>query len=605
MRILLICLDNNFGTLSHGVLSVADALYSKGNVVKVIGSRKNMLRLVTSKQLMKIVDSFNPGIIGLSAMTFSDYYIALACNFLKNYFPDIPIISGGYHSLVEQEKILFKNQKLDFVFYGEAEDYFPRFINQLENEQVNFSEIKGLIYRRGIQIIKNELPEPADFSQINPYRAYRLLSQEIFKEKPTKKRSFTWEFVNIADPIFSFLLARGCPYRCSFCQLYPKNPFAKMRYLPLERFREQLEYALKYNSKIKSIFIHDSAFNLNKNWAYKIMDVIEEYDQIVEWACQIRPNLVTEEFVARLHKKGCTVVNMYIESGTDRVRNKILHKQVTNKQIRIAFRLVKKYGLYFRTNLIIGNPTESEKELNKGIRFLNSLEPDYATFPILEFYPGTRLWNKYESKLSFKKYSDLLHLNHFIGSKLRPFNNKKTYLGEIKPERLYKIFHFLHNHFVNFATLCRSLIRLKDKSLLVIQSSIPIWGGIHSDFARMVQYLDYYELDHGIKSMDLLYQKNLEVDELFLSKKVHKIVISKLPFTLKINHKLWQKLAANNYDTIVVPVTGIKIGGITRFISYAMKLRAKRLFVVDIRKRIIYQYNLRSKVLSQVVFKRN
>lgn len=576
---------------SYGILSLSDALTSKGHNVKIIGTRNGLNHLLTepahTKRFKKVIKKFEPEIIGFSTMTPDADQIAIFSTYLKQHFPDIPIICGGYHTLIYKEKVLEENDYLDFVFYGEAEEYFHRFLIKLEKGDHNYESIKGLIYRKNGSIIINELPEPYDFNHIIPIRAFNLTSKKIWETyKPEKYVSFTPMF----QPNISVLLSRGCPYNCTFCQLFPSNPYSRMRYLLPEKFKLQLEYIMgNYNPR--SLFIHDSSFDLNKEWAYEIMQIIEENKKIIEWACYLRPNQVNEEFIVKMKEARCSTALLYLEGGTERIRNNILKKKVTDAEVKRAFSLTKQYGLFTKTNLILGCPTETEEEFRAGIEFLKTLDPDSVSFPLLTIIPGTQLWEEYKDKMIVKRFSDF-DVGNTPDNILR--DDLKIHFSEIPPKVLVGQKRALNIHFGSFAALSREKIHVKGKSILIIQS------GIGNDLLQVVATLFNEFLNYNPKNIDLLLQRNIELDKHIVTSDINRIPIDVIPTDLETNHILWNTLEKNKYNIMIAPINDQTFGLIQKISDIGGRLGVRRVFMMDCKRSILYEFDVKFKSLSQI-----
>lgn len=62
------------------------------------------------------MSDFSPGLIGLSTLTAAAARIGSVVAALKERFPAIPIVLGGYHTLVFRERILTEYPGIDYVF---------------------------------------------------------------------------------------------------------------------------------------------------------------------------------------------------------------------------------------------------------------------------------------------------------------------------------------------------------------------------------------------------------------------------------------------------------------------------------------------------------
>lgn len=85
----------------------------------------------------------------------------------------------------------------------------------------------------------------------------------------------------------------------------------------------------------------DDHFALSKEW---LEDFSTEYklEIAVPFTCNVRADSVDEERVKLLKESGCRLVHFGIETGNEELRNVLLRKNISNRQIENAVGLLKK-----------------------------------------------------------------------------------------------------------------------------------------------------------------------------------------------------------------------------------------------------------------------
>jgi len=124
----------------------------------------------------------------------------------------------------------------------------------------------------------------------------------------------------------------------------------------------------------------------------------------------------------------------------------IIKKGTTKKQIENTFNLCNKIGIETLGHFMIGNPNETEKDILNTLDFSKKLNPTYASFDILIYYPKTI---KNKSKIPKNK---LNHLHKF----------------------LFKEFYLRPNYILLTALKTKTFTQLVNK----IKSSIQLWKKI-------------------------------------------------------------------------------------------------------------------------------
>ena len=102
-----------------------------------------------------------------------------------------------------------------------------------------------------------------------------------------------------------------------------------------------------------------------------------------------RVDTVTEAKVRMLKAMGCRTFAMGVESGSERLRKKILFRNISNEEIIESFRLVKSFGIRVSAYNMIGFPTETRAEIFETIAINKKIGADAFSVTILEPYKGT------------------------------------------------------------------------------------------------------------------------------------------------------------------------------------------------------------------------
>ena len=112
--------------------------------------------------------------------------------------------------------------------------------------------------------------------------------------------------------------------------------------------------------------------------------------------CQSRLDTFSEEKTKLLAEMGCRAISIGLEHGSEKIRKELLKKNITNKQVLNAIKVISKYNFSITVNNIIGFPDETREnifetiELNKKI---NAIMGGKHTVNVFTFIPfsGTEL----------------------------------------------------------------------------------------------------------------------------------------------------------------------------------------------------------------------
>lgn len=383
--------------------------------------------------------------------TFIKDSIRLA-SIIKEKRPNSKILFAGPHPTVMPDDTL-KYKEIDAICIGEGEET----ILELVKNKCSFKDIKGIWYKKNNDIIKNPPREPIEDLDKLPFP-----TRSLFDIKKYQEHWFQLDSVGTNIKGFNIISSRGCPYKCTYCQPTLETIFGKkIRKRRPKNIVDEIEY-LKDKYKINAFMFQDDTLIFDKKWVEGICDEILKRGLKLIWGCNVRANLVSEDLFIKMKKAGLRKVFMGIESGSQRVLDEVYDKRITLKQVKDAARILKKIGLKIQGYFMIGAPTETEKEIEKTIRFARSLPIDEATFSITTPLPKTYLYEKTKGLISkkiedFDYYKESVY-KHNISAKRLDFLKKKALLTfYLSPKHIFST----AKAFLTPAALKKSLAKLK------------------------------------------------------------------------------------------------------------------------------------------------
>ncbi len=354
-----------------GVMSIAGMLKAHGHKVDLLifdEHRKNYLDMI---------DAFNPDLVGFSFMTGNRKWVYSTVKEVKQRF-NKPIIFGGVHPTLFPEDIDFSC--VDFVCIGEGEYPVLELMNKLQENQ-DCSNIENLWVKHNGSIIKNPL---------------RNLIED-FDSLPLPYRKIYYKYKFIRDlPIKRFITGVGCPFNCTFCH----NPLARqifegkgrhVRKKSPERVIEEIKL-IKDNYVLKRVHFSADLFVLDKKWLKDFLELYRSHINI-PFSCNIRIDMADEEMIKDMHNAKCWGISFGIESGSDRIRNGILKKNLKREDTITNAAVIKKYGIKLNIPNLMGLPEETIGEAFETIRINQEIKADYIRANVLVPYPKTEIVN--------------------------------------------------------------------------------------------------------------------------------------------------------------------------------------------------------------------
>ncbi len=104
------------------------------------------------QEARNILKELSPDIVGLSVTTAKVGSALKISSLCKKNYPDCYVIWGGPHPTIQPEQVL-QYKEVDFVIRGEGEKTIVELIQTIKSHSLDFSQIKGLSYKKDGKII--------------------------------------------------------------------------------------------------------------------------------------------------------------------------------------------------------------------------------------------------------------------------------------------------------------------------------------------------------------------------------------------------------------------------------------------------------------------
>jgi radical SAM superfamily enzyme YgiQ (UPF0313 family) len=355
-----------------GIGHIAAALAHASCKVKIIDV------LDPESDIESAVKTFKPHYVGISQRNIDDLRITDCRVFADDVVPivrkvrslcDATVILGGSgYSLFPKE--LLKITGADFGIQGEGEKALPELIRALSEKAV-FSDIAGLVYRRGRAIVVNKK---------------KMLAPRDIPPAMRPPRLAKWYLTQ--SSMLNIQTQRGCPFTCCYCT-YPIIEGRKVRRRDYKEIACELLQAKKRGCRY--FFIVDSIFNTSALHVTRFCEEILACHLNVSWGCFLRPRGLPAKLMGLMARAGCR----HIEFGSDSFCDSVLKaygKHFSFDDIYTSNERAGNAHIHCAHFLIMGGPGESEKSLCESFSNSKRLRKT-AFFPFvgMRIYSGTAL----------------------------------------------------------------------------------------------------------------------------------------------------------------------------------------------------------------------
>jgi len=331
---------------------------------------------VTLGDIQERLARSRPAVVGLTTTTPTMAPVIEIAALVKRHAPETLLIAGGAHVSVLPEESL-RRSEIDIVVRGEGEVTTEEILSRRDRPGET-EATTGISFRRGGHVIHNpdrELFQPLDAL---PFPARHLLPMDRYR---------TNNYLEAYGNRFTSIMAsRGCPYHCKFCGHDTIFKHLLRKRNPVRVVDEIDEVRGRYGVDV--FMFDDSTFTVNPDLVEGICREVLARRLKIKWGCMGRANLADERLYRIMKQAGCVLIFYGVESGDPDIL-KWLRKEITPDMVRRAVKVVKAVGIPVNTSFILGLPGETKETIERTIRFVLELDPDYATFSLATPYPGT------------------------------------------------------------------------------------------------------------------------------------------------------------------------------------------------------------------------
>lgn len=391
-----------FGAVSEplGLAYIAGYLEKASVPVRIIDAPAEHM---SAEQVVSGILSGKEDIVGINILTTTFNVVKDLCQRIKIAIPQCCIVLGGPHSTVLPERTLEEIPEADIACIGEGEITMAAIVQCVDDDDIN--HIEGICYRRKGRIQRNpDRPFIRDLDEIPPPARHLL---------PMDRYHLTASRVSGDSFCPTIIVARGCPFKCSYCSRTFGRTF---RAHSTKRIISEIKELID-TYQIQQINIEADTLTVKKTFLKDLCHALigNKIHRKISWTCESRVDTIDAEMLKLMRRAGCWQISYGVETGSQRLLN-LINKGVTLSQVESAFQMTKKSGISIRGFFMLGLPTETRAESMETIAFAKKIDPLWAQFTITVPYPGTQMFDELDREGKIQTY-DWSHYNTWSGWK--------------------------------------------------------------------------------------------------------------------------------------------------------------------------------------------
>lgn len=292
---------------------------------------------------------------------------------VKQVLPEVVVIVGGPEVSYETETFIKENQAVDYVVMGEGEEVLPNLLTFL-NRQDEMSIPAGVSCRSEEGIFTGALQVIEELGSL-PF-GYTNDDMEYLKDK-----------------IIYYESSRGCPFSCQYCL---SSVAAGVRFLPVERVCEDLDFFIRHN--VKQVKFVDRTFNAKKEHYLPIIRFLATQGCRTNFHFEIAADLLDDETIEAL--LAAPPDRFQLEVGIQSTHEPALKaiKRVNHWDRIVAnvSAIVNSETIHLHLDLIVGLPYEGLEEFANSFDAVYRLKPHMLQIGFLKLLKGSGIRTRIE-----------------------------------------------------------------------------------------------------------------------------------------------------------------------------------------------------------------
>jgi len=326
-------------------------------------TRKN-----TVSQIAEEIVNRSPDLLGFACYVWNSPDVLKIASQIKRIAPKMKILLGGPEVDYEPLVVLEKNRSIDFVSQGEGEENFRELLVALL-QSGDPGDVPGIAVQGERGPYLRAIREPSDNLDIfpSPYLEGVLDIDEQLKGA-------------------YFQTTRGCPFNCAYCDYGRNRPCNEFSF---ERAAAEIRFFKDHG--VEKLFCVDSTFNLKKDRAVKMLNLMADISLNSALWIEAHPSLLNEEFVEAVGRTYLTYLGLGLQTINPEAMKNINRKWDPDKTGALLDRMALHKSCLLGLEIIMGLPGDDLASFKDAISWIYKRNVTNVFAFNLEVLPQTGL----------------------------------------------------------------------------------------------------------------------------------------------------------------------------------------------------------------------
>lgn len=343
----------------------------------------------------------------------------------KDMLDDIVVIAKGEVFNFNSYAIMQKYPEIDIALKGEIEESFDEII-----QYNNLKTIKGITYQINNKITSTPDRKIEKNIDYLPNLDRELINNNSYIRFDTKK------------PQSAIMISKGHPFK-HFSPFELPLEENIVRYRKIELVIDEIRKCTQmYN--IKNFIFQTDVFNYDNNYVQNLCREILINNLKINFFANIKIENIDIKTLNLMKKAGCTLVNVKIESESEKIFNE--NNGVFSKEkIKEAIKMLNTTKIQVFAKYLTGLATETKETLFETYKFAKELNTQYAFF----YTPSVLKGSKYYDYIIKNRLGKINHTNPYVflntksytlsAQQIREFTRKMNKAYYLRPDYILKM----------------------------------------------------------------------------------------------------------------------------------------------------------------------
>jgi len=297
---------------------------------------------------------------------------------------ELPILVGGPAS---SEPAPFLDAGADIAVIGEGEVTLLEVIQWLEGEREKIT-LRGVAWNEG--------------GEVHFAPNQKLIEDLDTLPHPDRTHAGIWDYYDrwypvARQPFTTAMMARGCPYRCTFCS----SPFhwgKQVRTRSVESALDEMEYLVR-ERQARFVSFKDDIFGLKPNWLEAFCQGMIDRKIDLRWSCNFEPRSAQrdpERIVAMMRRAGCAAIVIGLQAVHPDTLREVSRRPSDPDYVDKLIQAGKRNGIMTVVELIFGLPKSTWDGDEMALSWAKQVKPHFAGIYSLIQIPGSPILQEYQ-----------------------------------------------------------------------------------------------------------------------------------------------------------------------------------------------------------------